>query len=578
MARKDSSQVEKDFVNDWMHEIQLGIKYKKATSDCSKWPEWRARYRGDYGQTLKDDYIVNKVFSYIKSAIPRVYFRTPSISATARRPEMAAHGRIVELLDNWLVQETQLKKYLKSAILDAFLCGIGIIKLGYDSEFGYVNEQQVAANQSTITQVGMKSGEAIEYNNNIQPGMPWGCRVNPDDIVTPWGYTDPDALPWIAHGIIRPLEDVKQDQKYDKIQASNLKGGFTIPEDRAKRDSIWAHGDKNNYCLLWEIRDLKRKRIIVVCEDRLLLDAEDALQIDGSPYEFIIFNEDPDRFWPIPDVKMFMPQQDEINDIRRYARKARKANLLKFLYRKGVITPENLDKLLSDDLDDAMAGIEVNSENILGEIHMLVPSGQLTDTLIRELQQADADMRDTMGFSQNQAGEFVPFHNKTATEANIVQEASSIRSDERRDIVADVLSRVMRKFNQFIFSFWDKERVAEIVGMDGLRYWVSYSGVQLKGEYDLVINPETGQPVSRAMRQQVAQNMFALFNQDPLIDQIGLRRLVLQQTDLIDPGYQNLIRVDPTQMMNPALQGGQSPIPVGTIDQDTKLRSQILGR
>lgn len=575
-----ASTKEKEFVSEWMEQINLGIKYKTKFSDCKQWPKWRSWYRNEFNEGIDDSYYtVNRIFSFIKSAIPRVYFRTPSISVTARRPEFAAHARVVETLDNWLVQETKLKNVMKSAILDAFLTGIGPIKLGYDSEFGFIADQAIGENKETITQAGVRTGEKIEYNNNIQPGMPWASDVLPDDIITPWGYTKADSLPWIAHAIVRPVEDVKQDQKYYQAARLSLKGGFSITDDKSRANSIWTTGDKSSFCLSYEIRDLKRKKMIVICEDRLLLETDDTLQIDGSNFEFIIFNEDRERFWPISDVKQLEPQQLEMNETRQYARKARKQMLLKFMYQKGAITQENLDLLLSSDIEDASAGVEVKAENILSAVQILQPGTSLSDALLREFHQLDADMRDTMGFSENQMGSFVPFHNKTKGEAEIVDESSNLRSDDRRDVVADVLSNIVRKWNQYIFTFWDKPRVVEIVGMDGLQYWVEYTGQQLKAEYTMVINPETGQPVSRNLRQQVAQNMFGMFNQDPLIDQIGLRRLVMQQTDLIDPGYQNLVRIDPN-MMQPNQMGvdPSNPIPLGDFAKDASLSKKVIGK
>lgn len=570
---------EKAFVEEWQYLIDLGEKYKIKFSTCKDWPKWRAWYRGDFDEDCETpDYNINRIFSYIKSAIPRVYFRTPSISITARRPEYSAHARVVETLDNWLVLETNIKESLKTAILDAYLSGIGPIKLGYDSEFGFIPEQAVGENRETATQAGVKDGTAIEYNQSIQPGMPWASAVLPDDIVTPWGYTNARSLPWIAHRIVRPLADVKQDQKYDQRARLSLKGGFSIPSDKSRDNNLWSNGNRESYCLLYEIRDYKRKKLIVICEDRCLMEVDDTLQIDGAPYEFIIFNEDRERFWPIPDAKILEPQQLEMNECRQYSRKARKQMLLKFLYQKNAITQENLEKLLSNDIEDASAGVEILAENILSAVHVMQPGTAMSDALIREFQQLDADMRDALGFSQNQMGEFVPFHNKTAKEAGIVDESSNLRSDERRDVVADVLSNIVRKWNQYIFTYWDKPKLVEIIGMDGLQYWVEYTGQQLKAEYTLVINPETGQPVSRNLRQQVAQNMFQMFNQDPYVDQLGLRRLVMQQTDLIDPGYQNLVRMDPMAQQNQMGVSPQSPIPLGDFQKDASLRNKIIGK
>lgn len=531
------------FVQDWMEQIDLGLKYKKKFSDCDMWSTYREMYRGNFGDEATNQIVINRTFSYIKAMVPRVYFRSPSISVTPRRPEFAAHARVLEQVDNWLIQETSLKYTLRRAVLEAGLTGIGPVKLGYDSEYGYIPDQSVDENGATITQAGTEDGERIEYNQDIQPGMPWAARVRADEIITPWGYSDPNDLPWVAHMILRPIDDVKQDQKYDKDLRQKVKGGFSCGE-KPGQPSTLGHmelGNKDQFCLMYEIRDVKRKKFLVLCEGMCLVNTEDTLQIDGLPWDFIIFNEDPEHFWPLSDVKMFMPQQKELNEIRSYARIQRRHSILKFLYLKGAITPEQLEKALSGDIEDIAAGIEITGDAIQSSI-LPMPVGPGNGHLVQEQQQTEEDMRSTMGFSQNQSGAYIDKTNSTATEAQIVDQSANIRSDERRDIVADVLSRVIRKWNQFIFKYWDKERVVQITGTDGLQYWISYTGAQLQGEYDTIISPESGQPVTRQARQQLAQQMFSLFNGDPLIDQIRLRQLVLQQTDLIDPSWQQLIK------------------------------------
>ena len=579
-----SATTDKNKLEKWLTDIKLGVKYKEKTSGCKHWKTYKDYYRGNYEDDenpLHNMVVINRVFSYIKSAIPRVYFRSPAINITARRPEFSGHARVVEALDNWLIPETGLKQTLKSAILDAFLCGIGIIKLGYDSEFGYNPEQVVDKNSGTVTQVGTKTADKVEYNTTIRPGMPWAARIKPEDFITPWGYDDPRDLPWCAQIVIRPLEDVKEDQKYDRAKTKDLKGGLTLPYDKVKTHSLWNHLAENNvYCLLYEITDYKRKRRVVICEDQILMDIEDPLQIDGLPYEFIIFNEDPDNFWPISDVKMLEPQQLELNEIRSYAKKQRRFNLIKFLFQKGTITPEQLDNLLSDNIEDTGCGIEIEGDSLQSAVLPLQPHN-LTMDLIREQQQTDSDMREVMGFSENQAGSYVPKTNSTATEAEIVQEASSIRSDERRDIVADTLTNIVRKFNQFIFTYWDTEQVVEVAGVAGAKYWVKYTGPELRAEYTMIVSPESGQPVTRAMKQQMAQQLFTNFGQDPFIDPILLRRQLLRQTDLIDPEYEDMLRVPPEYAMMEAqkemmlgMNQGQ-PITLAQLAQMPTVNQQI---
>jgi hypothetical protein len=551
-----------DLINHWADELALGEKYKKQVSTMAQWKLYRDWYRGDFG----DDYDVtmNATFAYIRSAIPRTYFRTPAITVVATQREYVHHARVVESIDNWLIKTTGLKKQLKSAILDTYLCGIGPIKLGYDSEYIYSPRHAADVNASTVTQVNVKDGSRIEYNANIHPGMPWGLRARPDEIITPYGYDSPESLPWIAHYILRPLEDCMNDAKYSS-ERKKLVGGFSASNIETFKQ-FNREGAPGRFVLLKEVRDRSTGKVYVFAEDKLLLEEEDSLQIDGLPWEFIIFNEDPEHFWPLPDVKMFAPQQKELNNIRTHSHKQRTLALLKFLFKKGSIGQDDLDRLLSGDWKDIGAGIPVDEDYLEGVVKEFTPNTN-NEFLIREQERTESDMRSIMGFSQNQTGEFVPFHNKTAREASIVENASQIRTDERRDIVADVLSNIIRKQNQFIFKFWDRPQVAQIAGDDGFSYWVQYTGDQLKAEYSLNIFPETGMPVSREVRQQVAGELFDRLANDPFIDPIGLRRLLLQQTDIVDPSYSTLIRVPPEML---------PPNPEMNISQQNPLNVQDL--
>jgi len=47
-------------------------------------------------------------------------------------------------------------------------------------------------------------------------------------------------------------------------------------------------------------------------------------------------------------------------------------------------------------------------------------------------------------------------------------------------VVADILETTIRKKNQLVFEHWGEERVVDIVGPDGARYWVRFTGKQIR--------------------------------------------------------------------------------------------------
>ncbi len=545
-----------DTVKRWESEIKLGVEYKDKFSDANKWSDYYKYYRGDYDEKLV---AVNKIFAYVRSLVPRVYFRKPMVSVSPTKPGYSVRAKVVEAIDNYLIRELALKKPLKSVVLEAALTGTGILKLGFDSEFGYLPGQAIGASGETVTQTSASTAEErIEYSSFVRPGMPWAMSVAPSDIITPYGIRDVDTLPWIAHAVFRPLEDVKQDTKYRNTK--DLKGGFERTQaTQLHRDLVARHGPDmakdQNLALLWEIRDLKRKEILTISEGQLLLQSEDALQIEGFPYEFLVFNEDPEHFWGISDLRQIVKQQMEINATRTVLNKHVRLSTLKFLYSKGSLRREELDKLLSDDV---LPGVEVEADNPQGVIFPLAP--HVPQDLYMALRQSDQDISDVLGFSSAQSGNFSVGTPPTAHEVQAVQAGASLRSDERRDMMADMLTNVLRKWNQYIFKFWSAERAIKIAGPSGGSTWVKFTGEELAGEYDIQIEAESGLPITRDVRAKQAISLFQMLRNDPLVDQNLLRKIVVSQFEWTDPSWGMILPQQDAMMQANALQGmGLSP-------------------
>lgn len=549
MARK--SKAENDEVTHWMDEVKAGEKYRDTYSRAKSFPDYRKYYRGDWASDIVP---TNRIFSFGRGLIPQVYFRNPRVTCTATRPDLVAHAMVLEAVDNWLIKELKVKQTIKKAILHAYLSGTAPVKLGYDSEFGYSPLQVADIDSATVTQVGRKGdskGKNIEYNVNIRPGMPWALPCMPEDVIIPWGYSDADAIPWIAHRILRPLEDVQGDQKYSNT--SDLKGQRRARY--AEKRPPLRKDDSIKFCELFEIRDVRTGEVLVICEDKFLLKDKDALQIEGVNYEFLTFNEDPEFFWGIPDVSILEPQQLEYNDIRTQASAHRRIALLKFLILKGALTPEQLDHFLSGKVGPA---VEVDGEALASAIQILSP--HIPPDLRGEALAVLQDMQLSIGFNENAAGSFKPGTPPSAGEVVASGNVGEARIEERRDIVHDLLVNIIRKWNQYIFSFWTGERVIKIVGPQGADLWIQFTGDELKGEYATHLDPESGLPISRGLRQAVGEKLLKQYGGDPMIDQIGLRRMDLQNYEWVNPGVSSLlVPTDPNMATLLAQQRQPSP-------------------
>ncbi|WP_206514878.1 hypothetical protein, partial [Xanthomonas vesicatoria] len=113
-------------------------------------------------------------------------------------------------MDEELLYSLKIKREVAHSSLSSFLYGVGFLKIGYDSEFGWDEElvvRQPIDFGMTTSQFDRK-GRRIEFGS-ARPGMPWVHSVLPHDIVLPWGSLSVDKSEWIAHRIVRHIEDIK---------------------------------------------------------------------------------------------------------------------------------------------------------------------------------------------------------------------------------------------------------------------------------------------------------------------------------------------------------------------------------
>ena len=101
--------------------------------------------------------------------------------------------------------------------------------------------------------------------------------------------------------------------------------------------------------------------------------------------------------------------------------------------------------------------------------------------------------------------------------------------------MADLLSKSMRKLNQFIFEHWNDQKIIDVIGPDGMRYWIRYTGKDIKGEFNIRINPEETVPTDRRSRIAEVEKFMQVAMQSPGVDMQYLLESYAEQFDWLDP-------------------------------------------
>jgi hypothetical protein len=517
----------------WKDRIRKGIKYQHKYGKPESWATYEKRLRCEWED--KGDIIpVNLIHAFGKAIIPKIYARNPRITLRPNNPQIPyLKIKAAETVVNWYIRKLDIKGQIKRMVADNYSAGTAVLFFGYDGEFGYVPDHANPLIEGLGTTDRFSSDMSyIEYNKNIFPGSPWALRERPLDVIVPFGGVTIGTMPWIAHRSIRLVEDVKVDTRYAPCR-KDVKANKQITGEGTYDDEIYREMmDKEEYVELWEVRDFKTRKIYTfsIDHDKFLVNEIDNLQFNDLPAAEMIFNADPVAFWGIPDARVIEPQQDELNEIRTQARAHRAAATLKVLTIAGALKPEDKKKLLSGIVAPI---IELSVDDIGKAIALLQPHvpmefGPLSEQIL-------SDVRQMLGMSSNQAGEYTGGR-KTATEATIVQVASELRIDERRDVAADLLVTIGKKILQMVSAFQaTDEGIIPVLSPSGVTKWAIFQGRDLIDDYDYVVNPDECLPYNVQVRMKNAQELYQIGRQDPLFNPVELVTFLLEQYPEANP-------------------------------------------
>jgi hypothetical protein len=202
----------------------------------------------------------------------------------------------------------------------------------------------------------------------------------------------------------------------------------------------------------------------------------------------------------------------------------RRLSIVRILAQTNSISKEEAMKLIGPDV--------VPIVWVDGPIDQAVKVMQ-SSTVPNELYRSEAavrdDVRETLGFSRNEFGEFQGGRESpTATEAQIVKAASEIRVDERRDMVADILVSLTHDINTIIFKHWTEEQVVDVVGPGGVPIWVAFKPAMLRrGKYEISVDPDQSIPMTKELKERKAMMVYEAFKLNPLIDPVKLTAYLL---------------------------------------------------
>lgn len=541
-------------LQDYQLEVDRSRKFRKNEGYDTLWARLRDMYTAG-GATAdlnpdEDSIYVNVAFSTINVIYPAVSAGIPQISIQANDPAKEQAALVVQEIMNFAWKHWEVQPAFRAAAKDFLMFGHGWAKVGwrYVEEKRPLTEQEAqeefekqrmemlqvgAANPSLLPDLPSEEDIAanlVTTTTTVLEDRPFVENVSVLDMFVNPEATTMDDIRWIAQRVLRDLEEVKKDENYKPAARKRLKGTHTSYESTDPRRRAEDHADGPDMVELWEFYDVIDGVMCVFATDSedFLVEPGDMPYHFGHPFVMIRNYEVPDIFYPIGDLEMLYPLQEELNKTRSDMLNFRAAYARKYLARKSAFATGDEAKLASRK-DGEIVWVE-NDSIPLQDVVSRMPINELDPNLFNWSGQIMSDIQEVSGVSEYARGSGGGA--KTATEASLIQDALNARSGEKLALVEKMATDVARKLLKIMQQFMTGDEVARITGPQGETQWLIYDRESIQGEFDFTVEAGSTQPNNETFRRQKAiamANTLIPFIQMGVVNPQELAKHLLQE-------------------------------------------------
>src|SRR3990167_6974136 len=230
----------------WIGRINRAQKFKDQVKDKQGWPRFLDEYKGDYriaGKAIQA-LPINLVYGYVHTAIAKLYFRDPYMSIAPKGGQFISRARVLETVINYIFGELNLKGENNKVLIDTFLVGHGWLKFGYSGDIQQAEGEAPDAESEYIKNeeiwVSYVPWEDVLFDVTLCKDPPHDCR-------------------WIAHRIIRPIEEIKGNPRYENTE--KLSSNVNVRDAKGEKIDDSLKDSDLELFEFWEIWDKDSNKI-----------------------------------------------------------------------------------------------------------------------------------------------------------------------------------------------------------------------------------------------------------------------------------------------------------------------------
>jgi hypothetical protein len=562
MPNKPASVKNKELATEISKKIKTARNWRLPLQD--KWDRFYELYRSSTnandGLPWQSNIFVPYVFSTVETIIPKLVSSRPKINIIPREESDVPYAKVQSLLIDYQWDQSKMDEILPDATRQALIYGTSILKVHWEKRIETI-KKEVPIDEE-MPELGMTEVEVEEVVEN----HPVIELVDLYDFFwDPKGYSI-ETCSWVAHRIYRSYDYLLQMQKQGLYKNVTLlkdvaKKTYQGETDKSFRNTSSDINDPRTVSFNSENEDnielieyWENDRVIVIANREIII-RDDEKPFNHGCKPFVKFTDQsvPKEFCGIGEVEPIETLQNELNDLRNQRRDNVSLILNKmWKVKNGADVDE--DELVSD-----VGGI-VHTNDMDGVEPLYSPdipnSSYREETLIKaDIQQSSGITDYTKGTSSDALA------NETATGISLMQEAGN----SRINLKMMNLEIAIRKLGELIISlnnqFITDEMAIRITGIGDLQ-WLTIKPEEVKDNFDVIVEsgPRIAQNDAIARRQTL--ELFQMFAGDPDINQIELKRMVLEKFDT-----KNLDKLlsPPQPMMGEGMsQGELGQVPLST--------------
>lgn len=493
----------------------------------------------------------------------------------ARRTELKKFGKTLEILFAQAMREQKpldFKTAMKQVVRRTCTTGVGYIELNFQREYGPrpgIHEQLADARarlehlrrlteeaaegeiEDTSAEMAelLASVEALQGEPEIvlREGLvfdyPLSTKVIPDKMTR--SLTGFVGAGHISLEYLFSIEEVKEmfpNSQIDKDYIGYNANGSKLADDTSANvisDATDGNGEEGEQdhkekgqglVCVYKHYDKRTGLCYFVAEGHKYFlrppAAPDVFVEDFWPVYALTFNavESEKELFPMSDVGLLLPMQQEYNRSRQGMREHREAARPRWAYAQGRLSEEDSKKLANARPFDVI-GLEIDGQTKLADILEPIPVPGV-DPNLYGTDQYFQDVQFTVGSSEAQFGGMAQ---ATATESAIAAGAMKTADGASIDDLDAFLTVIARASGQILMKEMSAEKVMEIVGPGSV--WPQMTLAEIAGEVYLEVEAGSSGKPNAAIEIDNFQKMAPFIMQTPGLNPAWVAKEVVRRLD-----------------------------------------------